>query len=267
MIAHGMWQNRFNSDPKIIGKIIRLDGQPREIIGVLPSKFHFTLMGIANVIVPLSFTQAQLENRNRPALRVIGKLRPGATLQQAQSEFASIASQLAREYPNSNTNREVHITSLADEFGQQQGNKYLHACFLIDCLVLFIAISNVANFLLSRTVSRQREIALRIALGATKARVIRQLLLENIVMVLFAGAVGTLFGIWWADWMQSMIPESSRAYLPNFGVVKFELNSGVFAFLLAILAGIATGLAPAIDSERAMAICPLTRRPRSRLRP
>ena len=250
MITHGMWQNRFNSDSNVIGKIIRLDGEPVEIIGVLPPKFHFTLMGIVNVIVPLSFTQAQLENRNNATLRVIGKLRPGATLQQARAELSSITSQLAKEYPNSNTNRAAYITSLADQFGQQQGNNYLNACFLIDFLVLLIAISNVANLLLSRTVSRQREIALRIALGASKARVIRQLLVENIVMVLLAAAAGTLFGIWCAEWMQSMIPESSRAYLPNFGVVKFEFSSGLFAFLLAILVGIATGLAPSIEGTR-----------------
>ena len=250
LISHGMWKTRFPGDPGIIGRKVRMDGQPVEVVGVLPEKFHFALMGVANVFVPLVFTKSQRENRNASAVHGIAKLHPGVTVAQAYAELSSIASSLERAYPDSNTNRTVYLTSMAAEFGQQQGNTYLVASFIIVCLVLLIAATNVANLLLSRVISRQREIAVRFAMGATKGRVIRQLLTENIMMVLAAAALSILIATWAKDLTQSMIPEENRAYLPNFGVVTIDGVGVAFTILMAMIVGFGTGLAPAFEGTK-----------------
>ncbi len=166
-------------------------------------------------------------------------------MEQAGAELDSIASGLEKAFPDSNTNKGCHITSLANEFGQHQENNYILACFIVACLVLLIAATNVANLLLSRAVARQREIAVRFALGATKARVVRQLITENMIMVLAAAGLSLLIGSWGRDLLQSMISEDTRTYLHNFGVVSLDGLGIAFTILMAIVVGIGTGLAPA----------------------
>ncbi len=250
LISHGMWQTRFAGDRAIIGRKVRMDGQQMEVMGVLPEKFHFALMGVANVFVPLVFTKGQRESRNSSAVHAIAKLRVGVTVAQAHAELTSIAKNLEKAYPDSNTNRAIYLTSMAEEFGQHQGNTYLLASFIIVCLVLLIAATNVANLLLSRVISRQREIAVRFAMGATKGRVIRQLVTENIMMVLAAAALSILIATWAKDMTQSMIPEENRAYLPNFGVVTIDGVGFAFTILMVMIVGFGTGLAPAFEGTK-----------------
>lgn len=250
LLTHGLWVRRFASDPNIVGRNIRLDGEQVEVIGVLPERFHFQLMGTMNLYRPLVFSEAELTNRARRAASAIGKLRAGTSVEQAGTELTRIGSNLEKTYPSTNKNRGIRTVTLAFEFGEHQGNRYLLSTFLIFCLVLAIACTNVANLLLSGAVERQREIAVRLSIGASRGRIIRQLLTENVLMVLFAGAIGLVIAMFGIDWMQSMIPEENRTYLPNFGVVTVNAKGMLFTFLIAAIAGVFTGLMPALEGVK-----------------
>ncbi|HEY2461280.1 MAG TPA: ABC transporter permease [Candidatus Acidoferrum sp.] len=250
IISEGLWRDRFASDPGIINRSVRIDDELYTVIGVMPGTFQFTLMGIANMWTPLALTDQQLANRGTEWLSAFGRLKPGATQQQAGAEGATIFSRLEKEYPKTNTNLTLLFSSMTAEVGKNEGVPQVMICFWIVGLILLIACANVANLMMARATRRSREFVVRRTLGAGKGRLIRQLLAESLVLFFFGGIAGTLFGAWGMHWIQTSIPDKIRGYLVNFGEVKLDFVTLSFTLALTMGCAIIFGLAPALEGSR-----------------
>jgi predicted permease len=265
VLSHYFWERSLKSNPQVIGQAIRLAGQPFTIVGVTAKEFIGTKPNRPTCWAPLMMrdalndaTQAQAlgwhTDRNVAAFDMWGRMKPGVTTAQAQAELSALTEQLGREYPGANRKATVQLkrapgfVSVDEEVGQ---------IFLIlplsVAMVLLIACANVANLMLARAAKRQKEIGTRLALGATRLRIIRQLLTESLLIALAGGALGLLL-TWWslkvlypALLAQSALPGNFLASL----AIDLEPDYRVFGFtlLMALLTGVAAGLAPALQAS------------------
>lgn len=257
VLGQGVWQGRFGSDPSIVGRTIRIDDEAYTVIGVMPGTFQFPLMGIANLWTPLALTEQQKADRNSSWFSAFGRLKPGVSQAKAAAESEAIFTRLEKEYPTTNINMTQLVNSMVAEIGKEEGTTQVMICFWIVGLILLIACANVANLMLVRATRRAKEFAVRGALGATKVRLIRQILCESLLLFLFGGVAGTLFGAWGMKWIQSAIPDHVRGYLVNFGRVDLDLTTLGFTLGIALLCGLVFGLAPAFETSRAQLNAPL----------
>src|SRR5260370_2936223 len=191
LLGYGLWADRFAADPNIIGRTIRLDEESYTVIGVMPQGFRFPDPD-DHLYVPLALTEQELANHGSHFLRVIGRLKPGVTLPQAQSAMEVIAQHLTAQYPDSNTGVGVRLISLKDQrAGNMRGPLFLIS--VVAGLLLVMVCANVANLLLARASVRGRELAIRSALGAGRARVLRQLLSESLLLAFLRGTMALAF--------------------------------------------------------------------------
>ncbi len=245
VISYALWQRRFGGDPNLVGKPIILNGKAHEIVGILPASFHFYSQ--SDLFVPIgSQDDAVLRARDtHPGLRAIGRLRPGATLAQASAEMDAIAEGLARQYPKSNTGYGVAIASMHEDM---VGSIRPALFVLVGAVgfVLLIACANVANLLLARAASRQKEIAIRTALGASRMRVIRQLLTESIMLAMAGGGLGLLLALWGTDALIAAIPDT----LPRAEDIRIDNRALAFTFAVSLLTGVIFGLVPALAASK-----------------
>jgi putative ABC transport system permease protein len=250
VISYGLWQRRFGGSPDILEKSIIVDGQSVNVVGVMPADFNFLIKsGIqvgnpADVWTPMVFTDNFRLRRGRFMMSV-ARIKPGITFEQAQAEMTGIANNLEQQYPNFNTGWGINLVPVAE---QLVGDLRRPLIILLSAVgfVLLIACANVANLMLSRAASRQKEIAIRSAMGAGRARIIRQLLTETILLSLVSGSVGLLLALWGVDALMKLAP---RQLVP---LQQVGLNYGVmlFTFLLSVLTGVIFGLAPALTISR-----------------
>jgi predicted permease len=263
VISHKLWQTRFGGDPATVGRSVKINGHPFIIVGVAPEKYTGLLRGFAADwwIPAMMIGQAvpgsnHLTRRGDRGFLVMGRLKPGVTLQQAQADFNSIAAQLYKEWPQDweNIRRQSRSVSVTPESEARLLPEmrmpiviFMALLMSVAGLVLLIACANIANLLLARATARRKEIAIRLALGAGRWRLIRQLLTESVLLSMLGGMAGLLLAGWGADLLM--------AFRPPFQIpVELDLQADwrvfVFMFGLSLLTGIVFGLTPALAASR-----------------
>ena len=250
LLSHGLWQRRFASDPNILGKNLIFDGEKCTVIGVMPKEFHLTLMGRAEMWAPLVFSEKERLDRQHGSLEVLARLKPGVSPQQGEASLAAVMSRLEKAYPETNTNQSVRLMTLATEIGRHTGSTAILVSFGIVACVLLIACANVANLMLARATGRQREVAVRLAVGAGRTQLMRQFLTENLLLFLVAGAFGVLFAFWGVAWIESSIPYENRGYLPHYAVLNVDVTTLAYTLFVAVFTGLLFGLAPALAGSK-----------------
>jgi putative ABC transport system permease protein len=243
LITEGLWRAQFGGDPQIVGSTVTIGERPHEIIGVIPEG---SVPQDAEVFVPLRIDVAR-EDRSDHTAQVIGRVRPGSTLDQARGELESIARQLALEFPDSNRDWGVTFSTAYEWMIPEGTRRALYVLLASVCCVLLIACANVASLMLARTAARRREIAVRVAIGAARRRIVRQVLTESLVLTAFGGVAGVLLA-WWSvpvirQWLPDTLPRVNEATV-NAPVLLFSLG-------LCAVTGLIFATLPALSGSRA----------------
>jgi predicted permease len=243
--SYGFWKDRLAGDAGVIGSALTLNGETYTLIGVLPERFQFTLGGISSLWVPLHADPDIQAHRGFRYLQLLGRMKPGVTVNQLETELGSIAANLARAYPNSNADVGFRTISLRDEIGRHNGNDVILITFGITLLLLLIACSNVGALILIRAAGRKRHAAVQMAMGASRGRMFRQSALETLLLFAMAAVVGSGMGELFTRTLTSLIPVQNRAYLPDYGAAS--LNGFVVACAVGfmLIASLVFGTAPA----------------------
>jgi predicted permease len=250
ILSDGFWRTEFGADSKIVGRVIHLDGKPATIIGVLPREFEFAPANSAPVWVPIHQTGDPITRRSLRWLTVFGRLAPGFTGGQARAEMESITAQLTHAYPKENGSTFFVMETLSEQIVGKVRPLLLILLGAVG-FVLLITCANVANLVMTRSIGRRKEFAVRSALGASRATLLWQLLTESLLLSSIGAAVGLVGARWGVDLLVAAIPESqlqAMPYLRNAGI-----NLPVLLFLcgVTVLTGILFGLAPGLDASRA----------------
>jgi putative ABC transport system permease protein len=254
LISDGLWRRRFGSSHGVIGQPIILDGVQREIIGVLATNVQ--LPRKAQVYVPLEDLRADkdyLDRRNHPGFSALGRLKPHVTVGQATADLNTIAAELERRYPDSNTGRRVTALILLDSAVKDYKRGVTLLLAAVAC-VLLIACANVANMQLARALGRERELAVRAALGASRHQLAKQVLIESAILAVFGAIAGVLLALWGLDIIKAIAPGSSASFAPSdairFQEANLDLRVLAFTAVVTVGAGILVGIWPALRVSR-----------------
>jgi predicted permease len=246
MLSYGFWKSRFGGAPNILGRILTLGAARCTVMGVLPADFR--LSESARIYVPIEqLSEVQLHTReSHPGLSVVGRLKPGVTMQAAQAEMTSICGVLARQYPKTNAGHGANVVRMKDDMVRNIRSTLLLLVGAVG-FVLIIACANVANLLLARSTARKREFAIRATLGAERWRVIRQLLTESVLLSLGGATLGLLL----ARWGTGLVLAAAPGSLPRSAEIGIDPYVMLFTLVVSISTGVLFGLAPAFHGANA----------------
>jgi putative ABC transport system permease protein len=248
VLGHGLWRRRFAADPRVVGQTIRLDGREHTVIGVMPDDFMFP-QG-AELWAPLALTKEQQAQRGAHYLQAVARLKPGVTPQEAHAEMRTIAARLERAYPQSNKNVGAMAAPLRELFNSYYTRQYTRLLLAAVFFVLLIACANVANLQLALAAARQKEIAVRAAMGAGRWRVMRMLLAESLLRAGLGAVLGLLLALWGIDLLKSYMPPDIAIYVANWYHISLDWRTLGFAIAITTFAGLVSGLAPALQLSR-----------------
>ncbi len=246
LIGDNLWRNRFNADPGVIGKQVRVNGQDATIVGVMGPGMKFPINN--NIWIP---TQRPLDEKRTDtvSVEVYGRLKPGLTLAEAKGDLAGITAQLAKDFPDTNQDLEPVVKPYKEEFVGNQTKKIIATMFAAVLLVLLIACANVANLILARSTDRTRELAVRTALGASRWQIIRAMLAESLVIAFIGAGLGILIAHLGMEAMdRAMIASDDPP--PYFVDWSIDWRVGLFAFGIAVVTAFVAGLLPALRASR-----------------
>ncbi len=244
LISNGLWQRRFGADPSIVGKSVQMDGQQTTIIGVMPQGFYFPTSRI-DYWIPFRMSAEEAARRNSHYLQVVARLKPGISVEKAQSAMDTIGQRLQTEYPKSNRGLGVSVIPALEQLTGSTGTA-LWILLGAAGFVLLIACANVANLLLAKAIGRQREIAVRQALGAGRARLIRQMMTESVLLSLLGGLLGVGLAAFSLQVIRDLVPPAMKAS----ATISIDPKILGFALALSVLTGILFGAGPALWSGR-----------------
>jgi putative ABC transport system permease protein len=254
LISDGLWKRRFGGSRNVIGQSIMLDGVQREIIGVLPANVQFPRK--AQVCIPLEDLRADkdyLNRGNHPGFSALGRLKPNVTLAQATADLNNIAADLERRYPDSNTGRSVTTLILLDSAVKDYKHGVTLLLAAVGC-VLLIACANVANLQLARSLGRERELAVRAALGASRNQLAKQVFIESAILAVLGAVVGVLLALWGLDAIKAIAPGGSASFAPSdatrFQEANLDFKVLAFTAAVAIGTGLLVGVWPALRVSR-----------------
>src|SRR5829696_5374686 len=250
VVSNALWQRRFGSDPSLVGKPITLDGRDYTVVGVAPPNFQYpdkteVWLPPLRLVPELNERQDVTQSRGMGYLAAVALLKPGVTLAQSASEMETITARLRQQYPDTNNRRFNRVVSLHEHLVGDT-NKVLWLLLGAVTFVLLIGCANVANLLLASAASRQKEMAIRIALGASRWRVMRQLFTESAILALAGGAAGLLIAFWGLTGITKLLP----ADFPRLNEIRIDWRVLAFTFAASVLTGILFGLAPGLQLSR-----------------
>jgi putative ABC transport system permease protein len=247
VLGRGFWERQFGADPGVVGRTINLDGRAVTVIGIMPADFDFPFG--AELWMPLALTPSQLGDRAKRNLQVLGRLRSSLTVAQARAEMDLVAGRLQQQHPQTNTGLKLQVIPLRDQQADFT-RPLLSVLVVMAAFLLLIACANVANLLFARATTRQKEISIRAALGATRWRVVRQLMTESLLLSGLAGLAGLFLATWAIDLIKVSLPPEVARFVA--GWKEIGINGGVLAFTLtvAVLTIFVFSLVPALQAAR-----------------